>query len=407
MLMEFRYFFRAGPGPSRVIAYVRILFCNYEYPPLGGGGGVINALLAEEFAGRGHEVTVLTSRGQAKPPREISGGVEILRVPVLQRTDASAASFVSMFCYLPMAWLRGRRLLRDRPFDIINTHFVLPTGPVGQSLSRHAGIPNVLTVHGGDLFDPSKASSPHRHGFLRAVIRRLLRAADRVVGQSANTVDNVHRIYVPGLPCELIPLGIRRPDAAGGDRAAAGFGDSDLVMSTVGRLVGRKANDQLLRTMADLGDPRVHLVVIGDGPQRAPLERLAGELGIAGRVRFAGFVPEHEKQNLLAVSDLYVSTSQHEGFGLVYLEAMAAGLPVVCYDFGGHTDYLEDGLTGAVVPLNDRGVFTQRCRELLASPESRARAAAENRRRVEQYFVDTCATHYIELFERVLAERRS
>jgi glycosyltransferase involved in cell wall biosynthesis len=385
---------------------MRILFCNYEYPPLGGGGGVINALLAKELA-RNHDVTVLTSRGQDKPSREILDGIEILRVPVMNRTDASAASIISMACYLPMGWYEGRRHLRQRRYDIINTHFVVPTGPVGQSLANFAAVPNILTVHGGDLYDPSKAISPHRHAVLRALIRRLLIAADCVVGQSANTIENVHNFYLPDLACELIPLGIERPTQRNPGRAEFGFSDTDFLMVTIGRLVGRKANDQLIRMVKDLGRNDVRLIIIGDGPSRASLEELASQLGVSEQVYFAGFAAEKDKEALLQIADLYVSTSQHEGFGLVYLEAMAAGLPIVCYDHGGHTDYLEQGKTGAVVALNQLQDFAEQCRELMQSADLRARTAAENLRRVEAFFIDTCASHYADLFERSIATFKS
>lgn len=380
---------------------MRILFCNYEYPPLGGGGGVINAQLAEELA-RAHSVTVLTSRAMDLEGEEMVSGVRVIRAPVLGRSMTAAANMLSMATYLPSGYVRGRKLLREKQFDVINTHFVLPTGPLGARLATFGKIPNVLTVHGGDLFDPSKASSPHRHALLRAAVRRLLHRASVVVGQSGNTIDNVHQYYAPDLHCELIPLGIRRPTVQQANRADFGFGPGDTILVTVGRLVRRKANDQLIEMIASIPDSSVRLVIIGDGPLRGELQALADARNVSDRVVFAGFVSEEDKQSLLAVSDLYVSTSQHEGFGLVFLEAMAVGLPVVCYDFGGQTDFLENGRTGALVPLNAQEEFLRACRTLLESPEKMTQAATENLRRVEDYFIDNCARRYEALFERTI-----
>ncbi len=382
---------------------MRILFCNYEYPPLGGGGGVINALLAEELARR-HAVTVLTSQGLDLPRREEIRGVEVIRVPVLFRNDRSTANFSSMLAFMIQGVRFGRRLLRERRFDIINTHFALPSGPVGASLARHGGIPNVLSLHGGDLYDPSKWSSPHRHAPLRRWVRRLLRTADHLVGQSANTIANARRFYDPDLEISCIPLGIRRPPPTTADRRRLGFSQREVLLVTVGRLIARKAVDQLVATMSHL-PPTAHLLIVGSGPKEEDLRRQATELGVVERVRFLGYVTEEEKYALLRAADLYVSTSQHEGFGLVFLEAMACGLPVVCYDHGGQTDFLEDGTTGLLLPLNAREAFIRAVASLIADPARRREMGEAGRKRVEDYYIDNCARRYEAIFEQLRAAR--
>ena len=381
---------------------MRILFCNYEYPPLGGGGGVINALLAEELANR-HQVTVLTSQGLGLPPDREENGVRVIRTPVFFRSRQAAANLASMLAYLPMGIRTGHRLLKEQTFDIVNTHFVLPTGPVGDNLSRHAGVPNILSVHGGDLFDPSKWLSPHRHWVLRKWVSRLLRRADRVVGQSRNTLQNVARFYAPEIPTDLIPLGIKRPDTDSASRSDYGLGADDVMLVTVGRLVARKAVDQLISIVGRLEKKNAHLLLIGSGPQETALREITQSLDLNEQVHFLGQVEEAEKFRILAMSDLYVSTSQHEGFGLVFLEAMACGLPVVCYDHGGQSDFLEDQRTGALLPLNDADSFIARCAELISDSALRSRIGEENRRRMESLYIDACAARYEALFEETIA----
>ena len=385
---------------------MRILFCNYEYPPLGGGGGVVNALLAEELAKR-HEVTVLTSQALGLPEEAAEGGVRIIRAPVFFRTKPAAANLPSLLAFIPIGIQRGKRLLQAERFDVINTHFALPSGPVGDALARAAGVPNVLSVHGGDLYDPSKAASPHRHPLLRAWIRRLARRADAVVAQSRNTAENLRRFYAPELEAAQIPLGIRRPSPGAASRAAFGIWERDVVLATVGRLVARKAVHQLLALLQALKDEPVQLLILGDGPEEARLKHEARERRMTHRVHFLGHVPEPEKFRLLRMSDLYVSTSQHEGFGLVFLEAMACGLPVACYDHGGQTDFLEDGRTGCVAALNDLRAFEQGCRRLIGQASLRQEIGAANQRRVEELFIDRCAAQYEALFAAVCARRAS
>ncbi|HEX5421673.1 MAG TPA: glycosyltransferase family 4 protein [Gammaproteobacteria bacterium] len=384
---------------------MRILFCNYEYPPLGGGGGVVNAALAEEMARR-HEVTVLTSRALGLPADSVEGGVRVVRAPVFFRRRLTAANFASMFAYLVSGTLRGRRLVREAAFDVVNTHFALPSGPVGHAVARAAGIPNVLSVHGGDLYDPSKSSSAHRHAVLRAAVRYLALNADAVVAQSKDTEANLHRYFAPEVAASVIPLGIAKPPAVSASREKYGFRKEDVLLVSVGRLVRRKCVDQLLEVLARLPDERVKLAILGSGPLVTQLRDRARSLKLATRVRFMGLVTEAAKFELLSMSDLYVSTSQHEGFGLVFLEAMTAGLPIVCYDRGGHADFLADGETGHLVPLNDRDAFLARCKELVSQPERRAAIGGVNRERAKAFFIDRCAARYEELFDSLVVDGR-
>ena len=194
---------------------LRILLCNYEYPPLGGGGGVATLLLAEELAQR-HEVTVLTSQGPGLARRETSNGVRIVRVPVGR--SGATASLPSMFGYMLMGTWFGRQLVAAGHYDVINTHFALPSGPVGDALSRR-GVPNVLSVHGGDLYDPSKWTSPHLHPALRRWVCALLERADAVIAQSSDTLGNARRILLAPGPGRGHPIGDQA--AADGGGAAA------------------------------------------------------------------------------------------------------------------------------------------------------------------------------------------
>jgi glycosyltransferase involved in cell wall biosynthesis len=384
---------------------LKILFCNYEYPPLGGGGGVVMAALARQLARR-HEVTVLTSQALGLPREADDAGVRVVRTPVYFRRQLAVANMPSMLAYVASASMRGWALRRSQ-YDIINTHFVVPSGPVGEWLSKAFAIPNVLSVHGGDLFDPSKKSSPHRHAWLRAPIRHMLKAADAVVGQSQDTVRHVSDIYGVQRPLELIPLGIERPPTiARASRAELGVPEDAFVMISIGRLVARKSTVQLVRALASCARPDAHLMLVGDGPDAAEIQGTAQSLGVSARVHLLGHISDAEKYRALSAADAFVSTSQHEGFGLVFLEAMAFGLPVVCYDRGGQTDFLKTPQTGYVVKLNDLEAFTQAIVALHDRAELRREIGRGNLRLVESFFIDRCAERYESIFEST-CERRA
>ncbi|HEX7077785.1 MAG TPA: glycosyltransferase family 4 protein [Candidatus Eisenbacteria bacterium] len=382
-----------------------MLTFNYEYPPLGGGGGVVHALIAEELAKR-HHVAVVTSAYGDLPSRETRGGVEIARVPILGRGDPSAASLVSMLSYPPAAWIAAARLMRGRRYDLINSHFAVPTGPGSVPVAWTARIPHVLSLHGGDIYDPSKRLSPHRLFPLRWAVTAVLRASHAVVAQSQNTKENAYRYYDFRGPIEIIPLGIRQPTYRPASRAALGLPESAFLAVTVGRLVKRKGLDQLLLAFTRPECAAFHLAIVGAGPELESLRQRAAALGLGERVRFTGRVEEERKWQILECSDAYVSATLHEGFGLVYLEGMAAGLPVVTPDHGGQVDFLREGETGYMVPAGDVPALAAAIARLAADPASAKRMGAENRRRAPDHRIERCAEAYEALFERLVAPRR-
>jgi glycosyltransferase involved in cell wall biosynthesis len=376
--------------------------CNFEYPPLGGGGGIAMAMLAKSLATR-HDITVLTSGTDGATRTTEEDGVRVVRVPVLGRRRSSNASLVSLAAYLPAAAYRGAGLLRSEKYDVVNSHFVLPTGVVGALLARRARVPHVISVHGGDLYDPSKWLSPHAHATLRHAVRRLLRGSRLVIGQSTNTLENLSRFYPTTTPAIRIPLGIPDRPVPRPDRKRWGIGDDALLLVTVCRLVKRKGLEQLIQLMQRIEDLDCHLLVVGNGPQESALRELSQRLGVAERVKFVGWVSDEDKFCALASADAFVSTSQHEGFGLMYLEAMCCAIPVVTYDNGGQTDFLRDGETGGLVPVNDLAAFETSLRKLLADPERRRRIGEANRHKFEGLTIEQCALRYEDAFAGVLS----
>jgi glycosyltransferase involved in cell wall biosynthesis len=222
----------------------------------------------------------------------------------------------------------------------------------------------------------------------------------------------MRRFYTPELEGTRIPLALRKPNFEPASRASYGFADDDILLVTVGRLVPRKGLAQLVALMDTFKGQPVHLLVIGSGPEEQALKEEVAQRHLASQVHFMGFVAETEKFRLLQISDLYVSTSQHEGFGLVFLEAMACGLPIICYDHGGQTDFLQNEKTGYLIPLNQLDCFRQRCQLLVHNRELRQTMGQDNACHVEGFYIHNCAARYEDVFKqalelRMLAKQRS
>lgn len=385
---------------------MNILILNYEYPPVGGGGGVVSRDLSEGLVERGHRVAVITSQFRDAPAFEQVNGVDVYRVPVLLRRQQDVASLPSMLSYVPLAVRLGRRFLSRESVDLIDTHFAVPTGPAGYFLSRRFGLPSVLHLMGGDVYDPSKLLSPHQFPLLKQTVRKMIRSADEVVSISSDVERNARRYYGTSRPIEIIPNPIRPNPYPPASRAGLGMDEDRFTLITVGRLVRRKNLPELLEIFANLNS-RIpcELWIVGDGPEHAALEEQAAGLGVSDHVRFTGRVSDQRKFELLQAADVYVSTALHEGFGIVFLEAMECGLPVVCYDRGGQTDFLSDDATGYVVGFGERQIFEERCFGLRENPETRRGISRHNRTYVQNFYFDQVIARQLEVYRKAVGNR--
>ena len=384
---------------------MRILVINYEYPPIGGGGGFVTRDILEYMAEQGHHITLITSRFKKLKKYENVNGVNIHRVRVIFRNKIETASMPSMLSYLPASIFAALYKYSGGKFDIINTHFAIPSGPAGCVIGKLWKVPNVLSIHGGDIFDPSKFLSPHHTPLLSSTVRAMLKTADRVVAQSSDTRNNAYRYYRVNRPIDVIPLGIKKPVFDKKARSYFDLDSDDFVFCTIGRLVKRKNIDDILAVLSEIKNShKFKFVVIGEGPQHDHLVRLISRLNLEGKVIMAGNVSDEVKFQLLDLSDCYLSTATHEGFGLVFLEAMETGDPVICYNRGGQNDFLVDGKTGFLVELGDRKKFAEKVVELMNNSELHSNISAYNRKLVQSYYISACAEKYLSLFDETISK---
>ncbi|MEU0025728.1 glycosyltransferase [Streptomyces sp. NPDC006335] len=354
--------------------------------PDAGGQNVYVAQLAARLARRGHEVVVYTRRDDPRLPERVvtPDGVKVVHVP------AGPPAPIPKDELLPYMEEFGAWLAREwatEPPDVVHAHFWM-SGLAAVAGARATGVPVVQTYH-------ALGTVKKRHQGAADTSPRERVAIETAVGRECGGIiatceDEVRELLAMGLPrrrIHVVPCGVdpvRFAPVAAARRAPS----APRRLLTVGRLVPRKGFDRAIRALATV--PDAELLVAG-GPEPALLfaepetERLcsiAEECGVADRVTLLGGVSRTRMPALMSGADLVLSVPRYEPFGIVPVEAMACGTPVVATAVGGQLDTVADGVTGVLVPPDEDHDLGGTVRELLDDPDRLTRYGAAGRRRV-------------------------
>ena len=285
----------------------------------------------------------------------------------------------------PALYPRLWRSIRAARPDVVHTH-LLHADLYGIPAARLAGVPAVITTRHND--DAFRRRFPIRQ--VNAALWRLVNAGIAISDAIAHFVREVerapaHKVHTVRYGLEALPT-MDRAAARAALRRELGLPDEALLLGMVSRLVEQKGIPYALRAFERVGGefPAAHLVIAGDGLLRVELELMARSLRVADRVHFLGW--RADPAAVLAALDVFLMPSLWEGFGLVLLEAMAQGLPVVGSAVSAIPEVVVDGETGLLCPPRDVHALAAAIRLLLADPERRARMGVAGRVRVEAHF---------------------
>jgi glycosyltransferase involved in cell wall biosynthesis len=349
--------------------------------------------LAAALAQLGHSVRVLTTGGREEAYEE--DGVEVFRFGN-GAARGKAAGMRWWLTFLRQAPARFRETLRDFKPDAVNSHFLFPAGLV---VARSGtGVPHVATVVGADVYDPTRKISADRNWLMRQLARRTVRHA-AVVTTMSHDMTSRTRLLFPEADVRTVHWGVPPLGTLGHTRTQLGLPEDAFVISTLCRLVRRKRVDLILQAISDLDRPDVWLVVMGSGPEASQLEAAATELGIGGRVRFTGRVNEAEKGAYLEQSDVFCLPSEHEGFGLVFLEAMGLQTPVITTNVGGQVDIVRHNVDGFLIPTGDAAALRRRLQLLVENPDRLAAMKQSATQRAAEFSPRRTARAFEDLFE--------
>ena len=352
---------------------MKILLITQDFPPRPGG---MARYYADWARGLGERCTVAVGDWEGAPPRT-EGSFRLLRLPF----DAARSH---RWRNLRRCERRVREHLRREPDDILVAGNVRPFGPLVLGLSRRTGLPFAVVYHGNDLLRTARRW--RRHWLRRRSWRAILSSARLHITNSAYTASLAEELGFPPSRIAVVPPEVdtarfhpaRTAEEREALRRERGWEEDVVVSLFVGRLVPRKGLQDLFAALPAL-DPRVRLVVAGHGAV-APWRRQAETEGVADRVEFLGAVPDEDLPRLYRAADIFVAPSRDrrdgddvEGFGIVFLEAAASGLPALGTGTGGIPEAVEDGTGGLLVPSGDVPRLAEAWRSLAADPALRRR----------------------------------
>jgi glycosyltransferase involved in cell wall biosynthesis len=339
---------------------MRTLVLTPDFPPSRGGIQVLVHRLVTHATDLNPRVLTL-GPGPAADEFDRGAPVDVRRVGTRyggRQADVAKLNVVAV-----------QEALRHRPDLVLSAHIVV--SPAAAVIRRCLRIPVVQYLYAKEI--------GARPGLARFAIRN----ADAVIAISRYTQQLALDVGADAARMALIPPGVDLPDA-GVDSDRNGDGRPRLV--TVARLEDRyKGHDVIARALPLVRArlPEVEWVVVGDGPLRKHLEQLVRSNGVSGSVRFVGSVSDAERDRWLRSADVFAMPSRlparglaGEGFGIVYLEANARGLPVVAGGVAGALDAVVDGETGLLVDADDHFAVAEAVSALLLDPD-RARALGE------------------------------
>ena len=360
-------------------AEVRVVVLHRLVPP--------RSSLAEGPAGAARALGELL----AEPREQVLDGLSVKYLPYVspprERNYAAWGTWAA-----PGLAVALRRLRSSFPFDLVHAHNAVPAA---DAVSRaRLGVPLVVSVHGGDVLYTAGRGAAGTQAVARGLgAARLVLANSQGIAQ-LSAASGARETRVVHLGTDLPPAGRHRK----------GEGDGSLV--TVAHLVARKRHADVLRALAVLGEryPRLRYKVIGDGPERTALEGLAARLGVSARVDFLGQLPPAEALEEARKCTLFVMPSTEEAFGVVYIEAMAGGLPAIgCRGEPGPEEIAAAGDGFVLVPPGDIERLTQRIDELLSDPHRLREAGQRARATVAANFTwERCGEQTLAAYRRAL-----
>lgn len=373
-------------------------------------------LLNKELVKQGVKVKVITPHFQGTQTSEIMDSVFIKRFRYLpskyeindrsipDEMKKSKLGKLKVFMLLSGFFFTCFfKCLKEKP-DIIHGHWAFPGGYFGNIMSRIFGTKFVVSIHGGET------PLLKKFDFIRRLTVNSLNRSSQVIVNSNYTMKEYEELGVnPHLMVKINPIPNFVKHSSNQDvlkkfrRSLAG--DDEKIILFVGRLVERKGIEYLIKSLTKITEQKIHLIIAGGGWLFDDLKKLVKSLDVEKFVTFFGSPSDEELGKLHDVANIFIVPSivdkngETEGLGLVILEAMESGIPVIACSVGGITDILKNEVNGLLVPQKDPSSIAVAIKRLISNEELKNKIVTGARNTVEDFSPSNIALRHLEIFD--------
>ncbi|MCX6784057.1 MAG: glycosyltransferase family 4 protein [candidate division WWE3 bacterium] len=370
---------------------MRVLMISSRFYPHQGGVEQVVLNLAKSFQCLGHQVLVVSARA----PWSLLPNEDVESVPVKRlflglpfRGLRSTLGFVPLFFITLIKFINIIKVIKP---DVINLHFVDDAALYAWIISVLTGVKLVVSLHGNDV-----EKFPIESAWSRFILKLVINRAVKVTVNSNYLLTKVEAL-VPGVSNKAVVIGngLNLSEFVN----VASYIASDPYILGLGRLVAKKGFDVLLKAWAKLPvDFPYKLIIAGDGEERSNLEKLTNELSLTSKVTFLGAVTHKVALQLFKGAKLYILPSILEPFGIVLLEAMALGCPIIASNTGGVPDLVKNDKTGVLFKTGDVTELSSKLVELIYDELEMNRYIQNGLTFTQDFAWNKVATKYLEIY---------
>ena len=375
---------------------MKILMLNYEFPPIGGGGGQAHLALLRQYAGRGElQVEVLTSSpGRGLTLDQFSDNITIHRVGIRKR-DLHVWRRTEVLAWLVKAKRVYRGLIRQNKYDLVHAFFGFPTGWLCYRSAKR--LPYIISLRGSDVPGANARLKLDYKILGPLVFKPIWQNASALVACSEGLKERATK-FLPSAAIQVIPNGV---DLERFHPAERGPDSGALRLVTVGRLSVTKRLGLLIEMVELLGRRGcdVRLTIVGGGAMEAELRQLLREKDSRHAVTLLGRRDADQMPEIYRQHDVFVSASMQEGMSNAMLEAMASGLPIVTTRCEGVDELIADN--GVVVDDSQPATLAGEIERLVGDRATLAAMSSTARNRAINFGWDKVAESYLRLYAEV------